>query len=256
MKGLVFDLNGKVVYGIHRKNTSAEPTSNWKHWRSWASDDDIYPNWYIGNAPSDGSQIYTEACNLDDGSGAHTQDYFDYVKPDSTWQFDLFVASRGSTDNGQGGAWYSRQDATLNQNRGWAFNCTGQDADGYNMIGVEDDISNDTTTGFAYYDHVYIDTMTATYVMFTDASTLASSTKFWMQPYTAMSTTEITITQEIADLGSNFDNVYVYACQYGDCSSGTQLSTAGGEPEPGPSADTPEKEKFNGKLRMNGRMRT
>lgn len=231
-EGAGFALNGAFVFGVHRKNTSAEPTSNWKHWRSWASDDDIYPDFYIGNAPSDGSQIYTEACDLDDGTGAHTQDYFGYVKPDSTWQFDLFVASRGASHYGTSGAWHSRQDATLNSNLGWGFNCSAQDQASYNMIGVEDDISNDTTTGFAYYDHVYIDTMVATYVMFADASTLASSTKFWMQPYTAMSTTEITIQQKIADLGVNYDNVYVYACQWGACSSGTQLSAAGSGSDP------------------------
>jgi hypothetical protein len=254
-EGFGFDLNGSVIFGLHRKNTSAEPTSNWKHWRAWSLDDDIYPDWYIGNAPSDGSQIYTEACDLDDGSGAHTQDYFDYVKPDSTWQFDLYVASRGVTDYGTSGAWYSRQDAALVKNLGWGFNCSAQDQDGYNMMGAEDDISNDTTTGFAYYDHVYIDTMVATYVYFTDASTLAGSTKFWMQPYTAMSTTEITIQQKIADLGSNYDNVYVRVCQYENCSTAVQLSSAGGEP--GPGADEPTgKTRMRGNLKINGRVRT
>ncbi len=261
-EGFGFDLGGHMIVGVHRKNTSPDPTANWKHIRGWSSNGNIYPDFYIGNAPADGSQIYTEICPLDDGSGAHTQDYFGYVKPNSTWRFEIFVASKAATGTGTTGAWYSRQDAVLSSNTAWGFSCTNvngsnssDDSDAYNMMGVEDDISNDTTSGFAYYDDIYIDTMVATYVYFTDASTLVSSTKFWIQPYTAMSTTEITIYQQTGDLGTNYDNIYVYACQYESCSAGKQLSTAGAGGGGG-SSDRALNRIFRGKTQISGKVRT
>jgi hypothetical protein len=250
-----FPLSGHFIFGVHRKNTSPDPTANWKHWRTWQSDGDILPDTYIGNAPSDGSQSYTEACDLDDGTTEDHQDYFDYVKPDSTWQFDLWIGKRESTNFGTDGAFYSRQDGSLHSNTSYAWNCSGQDTGPHNMLEVEDDISNDTTTGFAYYDNVYVDTMVVTYVYFTDANTIAGSTKFWMQPYTAMSTTEITIKQELGDLGSDASAIWAYACQYESCSAGKQLSTAGDIP--GGSGDSAViKTQMRGKLKISGRVKT
>lgn len=251
-----FGLNNHVIFGLHRKNTSTETTKNWKHWRGWALDDDIYPDFYIGNAPSDGSQIYTEACNLDDATGAHTQDYYGFTKPSSTWQFDLLIVSRGSSHLGTTGAWYSRQNGTLNSNTAWAFNCAGNvdTSASYNMIEVEDDNSSSATTGFAYYDSVYVDTNVITYVYFTNAATIAGSTEFWMQPYTAMSLTSITITQKLGNLGTNYDNVYAYVCQYESCSAGKQLSTAGAGGGGGGSPSTAGKFGVTGGVTFGGGM--
>lgn len=244
-------LSGTMVASVHRKNTSADLDENMKFWRLAEDDNDFYPNLWIGNAPSDGSQRYTEIGDLDNGTNQYFQQYFSYVKPSSTWMQDALFCLRESTNYGTNGRIVSMQDETVAMDKnGMSFNFTGQDTGALNYFVIEDDISNASTSGFSYMDFVYVDTISTCYVMFTDASTLGTSTKFWFQPYSAMETTEITITQKLADLGSNYDNVYVYACEWGDeCSSGVQLSTAG-EGGGGGSSSTPV-----GKVQMKGTIR-
>lgn len=226
--GFAFPLSGYLVWSIHRINQAdADQSENWKYFRIAHEDGDFYPNTWIGESPDDTPQIYTEECADDDNH----QQYFDYDAPDSTWMEDSYFAQRESTNYGIDGYWHSRQDGVITgSNTAWAFNCSAQDTDPHNFLAIEDDISNDRegVSGFAYYDYVYIDTATPVYVMFTDASTLGGSSEFWLQPYTAMSTTEITIEQKFANLGSDPDAIYVYVCEEGNsCSSGVQLSSAG-----------------------------
>lgn len=227
-EGFGFPLSGYLVWSIHRINEAdTNKSENWKYFRIAQDDNDFYPNIWIGEAADDSPTIVTENC----ANTPSRLQYFSYSQPNSSWKEDSFFGKRESTNYGTDGYFYSRQNGTITgSSTTWSYNCSGQDTGSLNYFVIEDDISNDreSVSGYAYYDYVYIDTACPVYVMFTDASTLGGSSKFWMQPYTAMASSEITIEQKFTDLGSNADNIYVYVCEQGNsCSSGVQLSSAG-----------------------------
>lgn len=223
-------VGGYLVAHVHRRNDNDSDTSeNWKVWRAGESTGgNIFPDWYIGHAPGAGAfQMSVEQC----GNSFNT--FFPYVWPYQTFIEDSVFLYRGTSEYAQDGWWKSRQNMVVNGSSStYRFNCVANaDVGPYDNFNIQDDISNDRegNSGKIYYDYVYIDTQTPNYVMFTNASTIASSTKGFIQPYSAMTGTSTTITQKFADLGSNTSNIYVYACVNGDdCSSGVQLSSGSG----------------------------
>lgn len=227
-----WDLGNYVVADVHRINEAdADKSENWKYWRtSENGGGNIWPNFYIGEAPDSSPYGYTEVC-----SNTTHKKFFGYSQPNSAWKEDGLFLYKGTSEFVPLGYWKSRQNSVINaSSTTYAFNCGAQDTGPYDEFNIQDDISNDRegVSGFIYYDGVYIDTSTNHFVMFIDSSSLAGATKFWMQPYNGASDSSWTITQKFGSIvGST--SVWIVACQDGnDCSSPFRLNSGGGAPAP------------------------
>lgn len=212
------------------------PGNNWKFIRFWHTGSTQYPNLYVGQAPGESARFYyTEQC----GIPTHKIYDNDWTYPNTTWRHEEYMLKMNSATSAADGTFRVKiNSVNVIDNTVYPTDCSANPGT-VNQFYIMDDPSNFTPTGNSWIDDVYVDDSWSR-VYIGNAATYATCTQMELQPASAWTSSQITVTQKHGNLTGSSAK-YIYVCDSNDTcnSTGFLLSAASATPAPTVGSVTP-----------------